>query len=344
MTPSVHIIVVNWNTGDCLRSCLSSIAFADREGVSISRVTVVDNASRDGSADGLQDLPLPLEVLRNNHNVGFAAACNQGAAGSTADHLLFLNPDTRLFPDTLTVTTRFMESERAAGVGICGVSVVDGAGRPTISCSRFPTLRVMLGKLTRLHRVAPSVFPSHHLSPAELRQSRFVDQVIGAFYLVRRELFQRLGGFDTRFFLYFEEVDLALRASRRGARSYFLREAQVLHAENVSTSRAPAARLYHSLRSRFLFAYTYWPRWQAHALVALTLTVELTGRLAGAAFSRDGLRLRETLSAYRALVTERLPPRAGHAAPPLDGPWLGNLRPKAARRRSRRRPARRSDL
>src|SRR5918992_6063227 len=122
LTPSVHIVVVNWNTGDYLRSCLSSIASADRDGAGIARVTVVDNDSRDGSTDGLEDLRLPLQVVHNSHNVGFAAACNQGAAGSTADYLLFLNPDTRLFSDTLTVTMRFMESERAAGVGICGVS------------------------------------------------------------------------------------------------------------------------------------------------------------------------------------------------------------------------------
>jgi N-acetylglucosaminyl-diphospho-decaprenol L-rhamnosyltransferase len=320
LTPSVHIVVVNWNTGDYLRSCLSSIAAADREGVGIARVTVVDNDSRDGSADGLEALELPLTVVRNSHNAGFAAACNQAASGSAEDYLLFLNPDTRLFPDTLAVTTRFMESERAAGVGICGVCVVDRAGRPAISCARFPTLRVMVGKMTRLHRVAPTIFPSHHLTAAELRESRFVDQVIGAFYLVRRELFEQLGGFDTRFFLYFEEVDFALRAARQGDRSYFLRDARVVHAENVSSSHVPAARLYHSLRSRFLFAYKHWPRWQAHALVALTLSVELAARLAGAAVRRDGAEMSAALSVYRRLVAERLQRREDPATLPLGGP------------------------
>jgi N-acetylglucosaminyl-diphospho-decaprenol L-rhamnosyltransferase len=90
VTPSVHIVLVNWNTGDHLRACLDSIARSrDAE---ISRVTVVDNASSDGSADGLEAGALPLAVVQNTQNVGFAAACNQGAAHGSADYLLFLNP------------------------------------------------------------------------------------------------------------------------------------------------------------------------------------------------------------------------------------------------------------
>lgn len=318
MSASIHIVVVNWNTGDYLRKCLASIARTDREDVQIARVTVVDNGSSDRSLDDLDGLDLPLELIRKSHNSGFAAACNEGAAGSTADYLLFLNPDTQLFPDTLDVTARFMENGRAAEVGVCGTLVVDHAGRPTISCARFPTLRIMFGKMTGLHHVAPSLFPSHHLRAVELKNSRFVDQVIGAFYLVRRELFEQLGGFDTRFFLYFEEVDFALRAHQHGARSYFLREARVQHAENVSSSRVPAARLYHSLRSRALFAYKHWSRGHAHALLLLTLTVELTGRLATAALRRDWSQIADTLSAYRRLVGEPL--RGPQHASAVDQP------------------------
>jgi N-acetylglucosaminyl-diphospho-decaprenol L-rhamnosyltransferase len=315
VTASVHVVIVNWNTGDYLRRCLASIAGADLDGLEITRVTVIDNNSSDDSLDDLDGLDLPLELVRKSHNSGFAAACNEGAAGSTADYLLFLNPDTELFPDTLSVTTRFMESARAGDVGICGTLVVDEHQAPTISCARFPTLRIMFGKMTGLHHVAPSLFPTHHLDVAELDKSRAVDQVIGAFYLVRRGLFELLGGFDTRFFLYFEEVDFAMRARRHGFRSHFLREARVQHAENVSSRNVPAARLYHSLRSRSLFAYKHWSRGRAHALVLLTLTVELTSRLARAALSRDWSQMTETLRAYRRIVGDLLrgPARARRA-------------------------------
>jgi N-acetylglucosaminyl-diphospho-decaprenol L-rhamnosyltransferase len=306
LSASVHIVIVNWNTGDYLRECLGSIAASDGAGVRIAQVTVVDNASCDGSANRLPASPLPLEVVRNDQNVGFAAACNQGAAGSAAEYLLFLNPDTRLFPDTLATVTRFMESDAAAGVGICGAQVVDAHGNPAISCARFPTLGVFLGKVTGLHRVMPGLLPGHHLTPDETRNSRVVDQVIGAFFFVRRELFTRLGGFDPRYFLYYEEVDFALRARRGGVRSYFLKEAMILHAENVSSDQVPAAQLYHSLRSRLLFTYRHWPRWQANATVVLTLSLELAARLVRAARRRSRSDLSAIADGYGRLMGDLL--------------------------------------
>ena len=306
MSASIHIVIVNWNTGPYLRACLDSIARSQLDGVELTRVTVVDNASSDGSADALEAIDLPLDVLRNRHNVGFGAACNQGAAHSPADHLLFLNPDTRLRQDTLAVVARFMSGPDAADVGICGARVVDETGAPGFSCARFPTLRIVTGKLTGLDRIAPRVFPSHHVSVAELTGSRPVDQVVGAFFLVRRELFERLGGFDPRYFLYFEEVDFALRARRLGAGSYFLHEATVMHAENVSSSRVPAERLYQSQRSRLLYALAHWPRSDVFALVLLTFLVEPPARLVRAALTRDAGAVSETLSAACRLAEELL--------------------------------------
>ena len=304
MSGSLHIVVVNWNTAEYVRDCLRALAVASRDGDSIAKVTVVDNASSDGSADNLGDADLPLDLIRNGRNVGFAAACNQGAAGSTADYLLFLNPDTRVCSGTLAAVTRFMDSGQASDIGICGAQIVGADGRPGISAARFPTLRVMLGKMTGLHRLAPRTFPEHHLDAAEMAQSTFVDQVIGAFFFVRRELFTKLGGFDERYFLYYEEVDFALRAYRAGARSYFLKEARVFHAGNVSSSAMPAARLHHSLRSRLLFARRHWPRPQATLLLVLTLTVEVAARLARAVLRGSGRELSATVFAYGTLLRE----------------------------------------
>jgi N-acetylglucosaminyl-diphospho-decaprenol L-rhamnosyltransferase len=301
-TPSIHIIIVNWNTGDYLRNCLSSIVAAETTGLRLERVTVVDNASVDDSASGLDDLPLPLELMRNARNMGFAAACNQGAGSSEADFLLFLNPDTQLLPGTLVRVTRFMQSEQAQAIGICGVESVDRAGHPMISCARFPTLRVLFGKMFRLHRTLPGLFPSHHLLPRETRQSRVVDQVIGAFFFVRSDLFSRLGGFDERYFLYFEEVDFALRARKHGKASYFLKTAKIVHEGNVSSTQVVDVRLYHSLRSRLVFARRHWQPWQAGVLLALTLTVEPALRLARAALSGNSSEFFATGRGYRMLV------------------------------------------
>jgi N-acetylglucosaminyl-diphospho-decaprenol L-rhamnosyltransferase len=306
MNSSVHIVIVNWNTGDYLRECLESIGRSRLDRAELAHVTVVDNDSSDGSADRLEGIPLPLEVLRNRHNAGFAAACNQGAARSTADYLLFLNPDTRLREDTLATVVRFMDSREAADVGICGARVVDETGAPSNSAARFPTLRIVVGKITGLDRLAPRLFPSQRVPAAELQRSRPVDQVIGAFFLIRRELFERLGGFDLRYFIYYEEVDLTLRARRLGARSYFLHEATVMHAENASSIQVPVLRLYHSQRSRLLFALAHWPRSHALALLVLTFTGEPLARLVKAALDRDPVAASVTIQASRRLAGELL--------------------------------------
>lgn len=277
----------------------------------INRVTVVDNGSSDGSADGLADLPVPLHIVRNRESVGWGAGCNQGAEDSTADYLLFLNSDTRLFPDTLAIVTNFMDSDRAKGVGICGVQMVDENGQPAISCSRFPTLRVLLGKMSGLNAVFPRLFPSHHLNVDEMQESGPVDQVIGAFYFMPRKLFTKLGGFDQRYFLYFEDIDLALRARREGAGSYFLKEATVFHAENISTSQTRDLQVYHQARSRTLFAYRYWPRQRARLLVFLTFTVELPARLIKAAVNRNRSAFPAIARAYSWFLRDLLRPSPG---------------------------------
>lgn len=243
-------------------------------------------------------MPLPLKLIRNSRSIGWGAGCNQGAAESASDYLLFLNSDMRLFPETLAMVTTFMDGDRAEGIGICGVQMVDEDRRPTISCSRFPTLRVLFGKMTGLDALFPKLFPSHHLSAAETQESRPVDQVIGAFNFVRRDLFTKLGGFDQRYFLYFDDIDLAVRARREGAGSYFLKEALVFHAENVSTGQTRSFQIYHLLRSRTLFAYRYWSRWQAGLLVFLTFTVELPARLIKAALNRNRFDVFATARAY----------------------------------------------
>jgi N-acetylglucosaminyl-diphospho-decaprenol L-rhamnosyltransferase len=198
--------------------------------------------------------------------------------------------------------TAFMDSEQAAHVGVCGGQVLDPDGGPAISCARFPTLPVLIGKITRLDVVLPRLFPSHHLTPAETSHSGPVDQIIGAFFLVRSGLFTRLGGFDPRYFIYYEEVDFALRALRQGFGSYFLRNARILHAGRVSSDQVRDLRLYHSLRSRLIYARRHWPRWQATVLAALMLVVELPARLTMALLRRSRPDLSATVSAYGMLV------------------------------------------
>ncbi|XUL86464.1 glycosyltransferase family 2 protein [Streptomyces galilaeus] len=329
--PRLDIVVVNWNTGRCLRRCLDSIAEARSSAYALARVVVVDNASADGSADGLHDLALPLRTIRNAHNRGFAAACNQGAHEGNAPFVLFLNPDTRLPPDTLDRAVGFLAGPHTGSVGICGGQMVKDDGTLQESCARFPRLSMVVARACGLSRVFPRLMPRQWMSVREVDDSRPVDQVIGAFFLVRRPVFEELGGFDERFFLYYEEVDLAYRARQAGFLSYHLADARVWHVGGVSSAQVLGPRLFHSLRGRTEFARLHWRRAQVPALVGVTLAVELPSRAVFALARGRWSELRGVAFAarrYAAYVRSSrpaVPPRApgsdsSSAAPPAGTP------------------------
>jgi len=298
LAPVTDIVIVNWNTGRYLGDCLRSIVETDRSQLRVARIVVVDNASTDDSLHGLTAADIPLDVVRNARNRGFAAACNQGAARGGSDFVLFLNPDTQLYSDTLEVVGRFLRTSAADGFGIFGALMVDEDGHPQISCSRFPSLRGYVGKMTGLDRLMPALFPPHHLRPQELPRSGTVDQVIGAFFLVRRPVFTELNGFDERYFLYLEEVDFALRARHAGWPSYHVRQARVHHAEHVSSSQLGPWRHYLLLCSRSRYVFRHWTKPRAWLLMALILSLEPAARLATAAVRGQWADLWATVTVY----------------------------------------------
>ena len=301
MSALVDIIIVNWNAGVLLRDCLQSIEEARREGYEFGRVVIVDNASTDGSLDGLASAALPLQIVRNAENKGFAAACNQGAQGSHADYLLFLNPDTRLFADSLAKPLAFMEAAQNQAVGICGIQRIDARGEVSRSCARFPTPGMFYSKTFGLDKLFPGFFPSHFMGEWRHEESSAVDHVIGAFFFVRRRLFERLDGFDERFFVYLEDLDFSRRASLSGWGSYYLADAQAYHKGGGTSDQVKARRLFYSLRSRILYGYKHFSRGQATLLLLATLLLEPLSRLAHNALRGSFKDARETLGGYRML-------------------------------------------
>ncbi len=299
-SPGLSVVIVNWNAGRQLRDCVSSISVADRNAFTLSDVVIVDNGSTDQSLDGIENVGVPVRVIRNEKNRGFAAACNQGAAGATGDYLLFLNPDTRLFESSLSGPVEFMERPGNSGIGICGIRLVDEENRVSTCAARFPTLRVMAGEILGLTRLFPVAFPPHLVPPEDLRRSGLVDQVIGAFFLIRRAVFDRCGGFDERFFVYFEEVDLSLRAKRLGYASFFLSDVSAFHRGGGCSGQVKAARLFYSLRSRILYAQKHYSAPAFVGLVLLTM-LELPIRLVHGAWRVSGADMKNCLIAYRRL-------------------------------------------
>lgn len=298
MTTRVGIVIVNWNSGTQISDCVDSIA-KYRGDVDVS-VVVIDNGSQDGSDELVEGIP-GVKLVRAGANLGFAKACNLGAAQvGSAEYLLFLNPDAAVLEGTLAGVVKFMNQPSSKSVGVCGVALVDQNRHVWRSCARFPTPMRLACASIGLDRVKPSF--GTFMTEWDHAESRIVEQVIGAFFFVRREVFQRLSGFDERFFVYFEEVDFAMRAAHVGARTMYLASVQAFHAGGGTSNQVRARRLFYSLRSRLLFSSKHFSLPGQIAVMSATLLLEPLTRI-GYCIVRGQLGgVSETISAYGMLL------------------------------------------
>lgn len=298
----MDIIIVNWNSGGLLRDCLESINnAASQDCFKLNRVVVVDNASCDGSADELEDLRLSVSIIRNEENRGFAAACNQGAEDSSADYLLFLNPDTYLNQDSLAKPLIFMEEISDPQIGIVGIQLLDKNGEIARTCARFPTPGRFFSKMLGLDRLFPHAFPSHFMSEWDHQASREVEHVMGAFFLIRRFIFEELAGFDEQFFVYLEDLDFSFRARQAGWHCFYLADTKARHKGGGTSEKVKAMRLFYSLQSRILYGYKHFNWWFATALMLGTLLLEPLARLTLSASRGLSGEIRETIKGYSIL-------------------------------------------
>ena len=300
MLPAVDIVIVNWNSSAALEHCLSSLLASTRSRYNPSRIVVVDNGSQDECAAVVKRFP-EVELRQNGFNRGFAAACNQGAAGSRADYLLFLNPDTRVESGAIDEVVSVMSRPGNAAIGICGIRLRDDAGAPALCCSRFPTAWSLLLEASGLDRLNRGIFRPRHMSPDELTIDRDVDQVIGAFFLIRRALFETLCGFDERFFVYFEEVDLSLRARRCGYASRFVAGAAATHIGRVSSNQSKGLRLVYFVRSRLLYAKKHLGTGPFLLILLVSALIEPAVRAGAAIAGTSQSSLTQVFGGYREL-------------------------------------------
>ncbi len=293
----LSIIIVNWNAGSQLAEAVTSIALNHYN--LVESVIIVDNASSDDSlaqAEALTDLPFKMLIIRNATNGGFAKACNQGARLSKCKYLLFLNPDAALHANTLPKVCEFMQDTVNSNVGICGVQLLDEAGQIWRSCSRFPSACSFIAKSLGLTTLVPKL--DHVMSEWDHSETRQVNHLIGAFYFVRLDLFQALGGFDERFFVYLEDLDFSWRSKQAGWSSTYLASVQAFHAGGGTSDQIKARRLFFSLQSRLLYAKKHFPILGSLANLVATMFLEPISRCALAFFHLSWSGIKETCIAY----------------------------------------------
>jgi hypothetical protein len=283
--PSVDVVIVNWNSGSHLCECL--VALDRSTNPNALNVIIVDNASTDGSATGLRTEQIRCDLLSNRENYGFAIACNQGAKRGSAPFILFLNPDVRVKPDAVIGAARYLNNPAHSGVGIVGIQLLDRDGHVQRCCARAPTAVTLLLRAMFLDRLCPALVPPHFLIGWDHGDTRPVDQVMGAFLMIRRPLFEKLGGFDERFFLYYEDVDLCLAARQAGSTVVHYAAAQAYHVGGGSTGAVKDRRLFHLANSQVEYAAKHHGRLTAMVLMVLILCVEMPVRWFHAVVTRS---------------------------------------------------------
>jgi GT2 family glycosyltransferase len=301
----LDIVIVTWNSGSIVQECLRSVARAAGHGVRVERVVLVDNASTVPPAVP-PDLGLHVEVVRNERNRGFAAACNQGAGHGRADYLLFLNPDVVLGRDALAAPMAWLDDARHRRTGIVGIRLVDERGVTARTCARRPTRASFLAALLRLHHLA-RVFRTHLMAEWDHSHTREVDHVLGAFYMVRRAVFEALGGFDERFFVYFEDLDFSLRARDAGWTVQYLAAAEAVHRGGWTTGLHREDRLYHDWRSRVAFARKHFGRGTAAGTALVTALVDPLLRVGSGVRHRSWTEIQGSLRVCKSLIVGRHP-------------------------------------
>lgn len=288
---------------DCV-SALDQIASALPQ----INVIIVDNASGDGSADNLTATAFPVTVLRNSVNVGFAGGCNQGAAAGSSPYVLFLNPDVIVSsPDAITKPLQFLMDPRNASYGPCGIQLKDEKGQIARTLSPFPTPRRTFGWMTGLDRILPGIFEPHFLRTRAHVESRVADSIMGAFLLVKREIFESLEGFSTEFFVYYEDVDLCRRAKNAGFASWYMAETSAMHEGCGTTRDIKALRYFYSTRSRIIYGLRHFSRIAGMVTALGWMTLDPVIRVVYALVTLSPKSFVETISGARMLWSD-----AGH--------------------------------
>jgi GT2 family glycosyltransferase len=232
---NVAVVVVSYNTRELLRACLRSVPMADSAGI-----VVVDSGSSDGSVDMVRS-EFPSVRTLDVPNRGYGAAANAGFRATRSEHVLLLNSDTVLSPGSIRALGRHLDTH--LGVAVVGPRLLNPDGSLQRSCFPFPTPGTVLLGETRLGALIHLVPVLRDRHPRTWRHDRVrpMPWVLGAALAIRRSAMESVGGFDERFFMYFEEVDLCFRLRERGWATHFAPVADVVHHGAASTSQQAAA-------------------------------------------------------------------------------------------------------
>jgi O-antigen biosynthesis protein len=248
----ITVVIVSYNVRSFLNHCLQSV-FRACEGFCV-KVIVVDNASKDDSADMVRERYPNVTLITNSENVGFGRANNQAFAQAEGDAILILNPDAFIQEDTLRILWSKLQSDPTIGAIGPKILLPNGTFEPR-SMRGFPTPWASFSYLTGLSTLFPKshFFSRYLLTYLDPDQSHDVDALMGCCIMVRRDLIDGLAGFDPDYFMYGEDLDLCYRIRLKGYRIVYDPTTRIIHFKGESTRRSDVDYQYHFQHAMRLF-------------------------------------------------------------------------------------------
>lgn len=261
----LSIITVPWNVCDLVRDNLKAI-YLNTKNIEFE-VFAVDNKSTDGTVDMLvREFP-QVNLIANNYNAGFAKANNQAIEMSRGRYVLLLNPDMRVKDGTLEKMVKWMDEHPEAGVAGCRLLKDDGEIVPHVR--RTPTVWDQLAIVLKLPHIFPDILNDYLYKDFDYNKESEVDSIRGSFFMIRRELLDKIGGLDELYFIWFEEVDFCIRARNAGYKVMYTPVADCVDYIGKSFAQLPRGKAQGYFQDSMLKFFRKWkPVWQ-HSLLSI---------------------------------------------------------------------------
>ena len=229
----LSVIILNYNVRFFLEQCVLSVqkALENIDG----EIIVIDNNSSDDRCEMMKQLFPNVRLIENKENLGFPKGNNIGVAQAKGDYICILNPDTVVAEDTFSKILNTKNWQ--LNTGIIGCKLIDGTGNFLPESKRgVPTPWVSFTKIFGLYKVS-NVFGKYYAQHLTENQSGKVDILVGAFMVMQRELYNEVGGFDEKCFMYSDDIDLSYMVMQKGKYNYYFHETAVIHYKGESTVR-----------------------------------------------------------------------------------------------------------
>lgn len=231
----LSVIILNYNVRYFLEQCVLSVQKA-LEGID-SEIIVIDNASSDDSCEMMKTKFSHIKLIENKDNLGFPKGNNIGVAQAKGEYICILNPDTVVSEDTFTKILDSQLITHNSQLGIIGCKLIDGTGNFLPESKRgVPTPLVAFTKIFGLYKIS-NYFGKYYAQHLSENESGKVDILVGAFMVMKRELYLQVGGFDENCFMYSDDIDLSYLVLKSGKSNYYFHETSVIHYKGESTVR-----------------------------------------------------------------------------------------------------------